>query len=312
MPPRFLMLALAGGLLVPHRSARAETHAIDGTIRVVEDHLALDADLSGYVEANLARQLEDGLPHTVLLRIVLVQNGMEDEEEHPLTSTERRCRLIYDLWGERYAVRVESPHQHFERWSDTARGAARVCAHLEALRLIPLARLDLRRTFQVRLEVHLDPPDTGDLGETRPTFGDPTGSSSSPRPGATFFGAMARAFYRETPPPEDPPEIFESPVFGETLIREALDRSNSTGEEKENEPPDPSDLGARGKTETTKDATPPPAPAGASRAPPAGDSKRTNEDTRAPGSHEASSVTPGRKPDSGKGSEPTRGEDEEE
>ncbi len=216
------------GLLLPGQVLAADPQPIDGTIAVVEDRLTLDADVSSLVLRELADKLGDGLPHTVRIRITLLAHATKAadtpavEAPAPLSLTLRTCRLVFDLWGERYAVRVKEGTRRIERWSDTPEGAARICGQLEGITLAPLGTLDLRRNFQVSLRVKIDPRHARPEGGGRPYFGDPLAAGGASRPGGTFFGAMARAFYREEDSEEDPGTLFESPLFGEALIRAAM------------------------------------------------------------------------------------------
>ncbi|MDF1566115.1 MAG: hypothetical protein P1V51_23995 [Deltaproteobacteria bacterium] len=224
-------------LPAPAGAQEEKPQPIDGTISVVEDRLTLDADVSALLIRRLDGLLADGLPHTVRIRTTLLAldpGGARVTE--PLSLSLRTCRLVYDLWGERYAVRVREGEDRIERWADTVAGAARICGTLEDVTLSPVGELDLRRDFRVSLRVDVDPRNGRPEETGRPYLGDPLAAGGPSRPGGTFFGAMARAFYREEEEAEAPAALFESPVFGEQLIRAALGEEEGPGAGEEEAP----------------------------------------------------------------------------
>jgi len=218
---------------------KSGTGTLETRISVVGDSLALSCSLGPVLLKALKPLLSDGLTHRVTAQLSLVALPVNGES-HLISVTRRHCAMVFDLWTEQFATRLDDQGNKSSLvFALDLKAATDHCGEIDRIALAPLERVVLGVKHRVELLLVIDPKKASQdlISKQRET--NPFGGASATRPGGTFFGAMARAFYTEPDRQARLTLELRSAPFDDALIAAALRaRIDSEPDESEEGPMD--------------------------------------------------------------------------
>ncbi len=233
-PTRFaLRLAcLVAGLLT--RAATAEAPPLPVEWSIENDTLAATVDLSTQVGETLREAFESGFTNRLILSVGLWEANADGAAVGaPLLVRVRRCRVVYDLWAERFEVHLSLGRQSEARTLTTYAAAARACLRFDHLPLVPMGRLDLRRRYVLQARLDVNPRDPELTAQTAEYLGDPLGYRREGDAGGTLIGTVAKIFFRSTAEEADPGLRLRSTPLDGRALEALLAAAHRRGEQEE-------------------------------------------------------------------------------
>lgn len=221
---RTLLLTAVLTALLPHPGWAADPRPLEVDFRVDRDRLEADVDVSPAFDADAESQLTSGLTNRVQIVLsVHVVTGEGEVREGAVAVFVRECQVVYDLWGERFGLRLTEGGVTTERLVETYAQVVAACARFEHVPLAPVGRFDLRRRYLLQARVAVNPDDEVAAEDEETDYvGDPIGHRRGGEQGATLFGAMAQLFVRDGAEDDGEGRLFRTAPFGEKTIRLAL------------------------------------------------------------------------------------------
>lgn len=179
-----VMAALAAGVARadPRPPRTIGVHRPDGRLAVsvgLQDLFWLPSD---------GERLRSGFASSVLVRAELYREG----DKQPVAREARRTYIVYDIWDERFRVRVEDGAGRREVEVGTLGEAIAQATVLVRFRLAELARLVPGAVYRVRFRADLNPLDEALVADVRRWLVRPPGQSRGS--GDSFFGSFVSFF----------------------------------------------------------------------------------------------------------------------
>jgi hypothetical protein len=133
-------------------------------------------------------RLRSGFASSVLIRAELYREG----EPRPVAQEARRTYIVYDIWDERFRLRVEDSAGPRGFEAATVGEAVERATLLVRFRLAELARLVPGAVYRVRFRADLNPLDEALVADVRRWLVRPPGQSRGS--GDSFFGSFVSFF----------------------------------------------------------------------------------------------------------------------
>jgi hypothetical protein len=187
-PPGSRALLLASLLLLPAPSA-GQVARKKATFHETGKFLTVSVGFREMFNAQLRKRLRNGFAMTVVMRLYVY----EKDDSQPVAFSARTVRAVYDLWDERFRLRVEEPagtrRRSFRRQRD-------VVDRLTSTWRFPVARLNEIRPnthYFVAVIAEVNPMSEALLAEVRRWLRNPHGSRQRIY-GESFFGSFVSLF----------------------------------------------------------------------------------------------------------------------
>jgi hypothetical protein len=141
------------------------------------------------VDAEIAQQLESGLPTVVTMRGYLFRESGGD----PIALTARSCRIVYDLWDEVFRIELAQPGGATSVVAVNVEGVIRNCGEARKLPLVDGALLTADARYFVATLVEVNPVSQEMLDRIKRWVTRPSGGSAI-GPGDSLFGSFVGLF----------------------------------------------------------------------------------------------------------------------
>ncbi len=184
-----LMLA---GLLLQAQQMEQRRLTLKAGLDWKDGTFVLDARYMEVFSDNLKKRLSSGFTSTLLAEITIFGK----REKEPLATGMVQCTVIYDLWEERYFVRLRSPGSIANLTQESLDEVMDTCGGVKGLRLPARRPVGRDEKLRVRLRVVVNPASPELQRKVRAYLANPGGSSlpGSPR---SFFGSFSKVFVDE-------------------------------------------------------------------------------------------------------------------
>ncbi len=151
--------------------------------------IVVSTDFTQLFDSEAYEELSSGFPATVVLRIYTYLNT----QEAPVSVKVVRWRAVYDLWEEKYIVRVEGMGRTRTRRFNSKVEVLRTLTQLRAVPVASLDTIDIGPYYFLAMVAQLNPIDRRMLAEMRQWL---TKSSNQSRldSSSNFFGSFVSVF----------------------------------------------------------------------------------------------------------------------
>ncbi len=145
-------------------------------------------------------------------RLLVTAQVLSRASKKPLARGLQQVTIRYDIWEERYAVRIESLAGRRNLQVKSMDEVVRVCARLEGLELEGLPGVQTRQRSRIELRIEVNPTSPEQRQKVREYLANPDGGRAidSPR---SFFGSFSKIFVNEKDFRADAVFIYRSQDF---------------------------------------------------------------------------------------------------
>ncbi len=190
------VLALLGGLLLllGGRSASARGELVLKRLRFEEraGKLTISGGFREMFDERLRRRLRSGFATTVVMRVYL----FDRRGKQPLVVTGRTLRAVYDLWEERYLLRIDGPQGRRVRRLRREKDVVDRLTSFWRFPLVGIERIDPDRFYFVAAIVEVNPMSPEVLAQVRRWLRRPA-LSPHRRGEESFFGSFVSIFVND-------------------------------------------------------------------------------------------------------------------
>jgi hypothetical protein len=151
--------------------------------------LTVSVGLPDLIPPSYGQRLQSGFATRVLIRIGLVRA----DSGVLVAQTFRHAEIVYDLWDEKFRVRIETGAPPEQRSAASGREALDLGTNLVMFPVADLGRLEPGAVYRLRLVADLNPLSPDVVAEVRRWLVRPPGQGRL-APGATFFGSFVSIF----------------------------------------------------------------------------------------------------------------------
>jgi hypothetical protein len=155
-------------------------------------------------------RLSSGFATRVLIQVVLVRV----DTRQVVAQTFRHTEIVYDLWEEKFRVRIETNAPPDDRVTDRPADALAVATELRQFPVADLARLEPGGTYQLRFRADLNPLSPAIVAELRRWLVRPPAQGRL-GPADSFFGSFVSIFVNPQIEESDRRVEFVSQTFTE-------------------------------------------------------------------------------------------------
>jgi hypothetical protein len=191
---RARLAALAGAVIL--LGTAAASHAQSRTVRFKKmgfhergKHLTLTTSFTEIFDAKSYKKLSSGFVSTLVVRIYVYKKG----SSLPVSLTFLRARIVYDLWDERYIIRIDGPDGRRNKKIKSRAAALRAITELYRLPVAELSKIPRGPHHFVGVVVELNPISAALLAEVRRWLTRKPGKSTLDRT-SSFFGSFVSVF----------------------------------------------------------------------------------------------------------------------
>ena len=189
------LAALAAVVVLPGAAVAADSLAVRQTgIGRRDGALVISVGLQDLFSPADRDRLMSGFATRVLIRVHLRRAGTPD----PIAVAFQRAEIVYDLWDEKFRVRVTSgPGTERQVEVATADRAIAAATGLVRFPVAPVARLQANEHYLVAVRGDLNPLSPELLAEVRGWLREPPGAQRRPGAGggsSSFFGSFITVF----------------------------------------------------------------------------------------------------------------------
>ena len=151
--------------------------------------LAVSVGLQDLFWPTDGERLKSGFASSVLIRVELFREG----GKHPLAQEARSTYIVYDIWDERFRVRVVDASGAPELQVESLREAIERATVLLRFRVVDLARLEPGATYRLRFRADLNPLSQELMQDVRKWLVRPPSQGRSST-GDSAFGSLVSFF----------------------------------------------------------------------------------------------------------------------
>lgn len=144
------------------------------------------------------RLRENPLATVMVVRLYVYRKG----EDEPVAYRLMSVRIVYDLWLEKYEVRVDSPRGRENGSFARLDQAYKAITEFANVPVADLADIDIGPHHYLAMVAELNPISEETLAEVRRWLTRPAGTTSLDR-GTSFFGSFVSIFVNARPPEAD-------------------------------------------------------------------------------------------------------------
>jgi hypothetical protein len=208
-------LGLAGlvvALLLPAPAVGQprEVRRLDRTmeLRWTAGHAHVQLVFPEVFNERLRGRLSSGFTSRLLVTAQLVSRS----NRTPLARGLQQVIIRYDIWGERYVLRIESLAGRRDLKVKTMDEVVQACARIDGLALDSLPEANLRQRGRVEVRIEVNPTSPEQRQKVREYLANPDGGRAldSPR---SFFGSFSKIFVNEKDFQADAVFIYRSQDF---------------------------------------------------------------------------------------------------
>ncbi len=151
--------------------------------------IVVSTDFTQLFDSEAYKDLSSGFPTTVVLQIYTYLNT----QEAPVSVKVVRWRAVYDLWEEKYIVRIEGMGRTRTRRINSRVEVLRTLTQLRSVPIASLDTIDIGPYYFIAMVAQLNPIDRRMLAEMRQWL---TKSSNQSRldSSSNFFGSFVSVF----------------------------------------------------------------------------------------------------------------------
>lgn len=172
-----------------------------------EKTLLLSVDYSDIFNEKSLKNLDSGLPTTVLMRLYLLR----EKKSKPVSMAIRTCKIIFDIWEENYIVTVSTPGETKTKKIDKKPDAVSFCASISNF---PYSIEGIQNgIYKFAAVIDLNPISKEILEAMRNWLKRPLGDAGRLNPADSFFGSFITIFVNEKLEPSEKTLKFESQKF---------------------------------------------------------------------------------------------------
>jgi hypothetical protein len=197
------LLAMALALVAFAGSARADDNIQYVKMRFAERRgqlMVKELGLSSLLfdQDAYARLRENPLSTVIVVRLYVYRKG----EGEPVAYRLMSVRIVYDLWLEKYEVRVDSPRGRENGSFSRLDQAYKTITEFHDVPVGDLTNIDIGPHYYLAMVAELNPVSEATLAEVRRWLTRPAGTTSLDR-GTSFFGSFVSIFVNARPPEAD-------------------------------------------------------------------------------------------------------------
>lgn len=183
--------ALAATMAVPGPAAAAAPPQTRTTGLVRKDgRLFASVGVPDLFGAEERRRLGSGFVSRVLVRVFLTREG----DTQPVVRAFQAGEIAYDLWDEKFQVKMTGPSGPVVVTAPTADEAIHRATSLWQFPLVFLSELDPGARYRIAFRADLNPISDELVAEVRRFLVRPPGGQRRPGPGDSFFGSFVSIF----------------------------------------------------------------------------------------------------------------------
>lgn len=197
-------------LLVASAPARADHPPVRRTgIGVRDGRLVMSVGVQDVIQPEAARRLSSGFATRILVRVALFRAHRPE----PVATASRVSEIVYDLWDERFRVRItDSGAAPVQAEAATAEEAIALATRLVAFPVVDLARLERGALYRLSVRADLNPLSQELIAEVRRWLARPPGQGRL-APGDSFFGSVVSIFVNPRVEESERRVLFVSQTF---------------------------------------------------------------------------------------------------
>lgn len=185
-----LCVSLLGLACVTHAAAQPHANVPTRPVTVAWSAVpSLSFSLRDFVDADVVKKLQSGLPQTITTRIYVYSGADRD----PLAISLVSCRVVYDLWEGGYRIERQTEHTDHTVSSKALEGVISQCLSVQNLAVGEPAVYRHSRGGDVWFAIvtELNPLSQDAVKRIRRWLARPTGSELN---GNAFFGSFVSIF----------------------------------------------------------------------------------------------------------------------
>lgn len=200
------LIGLIGLLLLATQPATAKKpHERPMVARVKGENLHVTLSFADLADSGLRAKLKSGLPQMITTRIFIYEKG----RKKPIGATVHSCRVVYDLWEEKYRVQMQDARHDLLHVDATVERVVKRCFSLDDVAVSSASGWRGKQLYVTAL-VEINPMSQQTVKRIRRWLAKPSGGGLGDD---AFFGSFVSIFVGRDLGVAEKSAMFRSPLL---------------------------------------------------------------------------------------------------